>query len=267
MGLCLVLLAAIGPGAALIPLLGETTRDQDDLAPSELLGEHVPMDVLLRDENGEEVSLADLFETGSQKPVILIPSYYICPRLCTYVFNAVHKAAAEVQASRGLTPGRDYSILSVSFRPEDTTAIARKKGEMYRQRFTPPLKPAAWQFLTGDADQVARLMDAVGYRYRPDGEKDYSHGAVIVMLSPDGKITRYLYGVNFQPGTFRLSLIESSYGKIGNTAERIFLYCFRYDEQEGKYTPAVWVFVRAGGVLTLIFIVGLIFLLRRKEKA
>lgn len=249
-----------------LPVQAEPTRAPEDLTLNEHLGDQIPLDVRLRNESGAEVQLADLFETGSQKPVILIPSYYTCPRLCTYVFNAVQKSAAEVQSSRGLTPGRDYSILSVSFRPEDTADLARKKGASYRKLFQPPLKPEAWQFLTGDADQVARLMDAVGYRYRPDGEEDYSHGAAIVMLSPDGKITRYLYGVNFLAATFRLSLIESSYGKIGNTVERIFLLCFRYDEQEGKYTPAVWVFVRGGGILTLIFIVGLIFLLRRKEK-
>ncbi|MEQ9365342.1 MAG: SCO family protein [Leptospirales bacterium] len=261
-GFMIQVILAAGPA----PVWGEPSRDQGDLATEEHLGEHIPLDVRLLNENGAEVMLGDLFETGSQKPVILIPSYYTCPRLCTYVFNAVQKAAAEVRSSRGLTPGRDYTILSVSFRPEDTPAVARKKGDGYRGLFQPPLKPEAWRFLTGDADQVARLMDAVGYRYRPDGDDDYSHGAAIVMLSPGGKITRYLYGVNFQPGVFRLSLIESSYGKIGNTVERIFLYCFRYDEQEGKYTPAVWVFVRGGGLLTLAFIVGLIFLLRRKEK-
>ena len=251
---------------ALTGLAAETSRNVDDLALQEHLGDTIPLDVQLRLEDGTPVTLRELFETGSQKPVILIPSYYICPRLCTYIFNAVHKAAAEVRDTRGLKPGRDYTILSVSFRPEDTTADARRKGEMYRNRFQPPLPTDAWRFLTGDTDQVARLMDAIGYKYRPDGGQDYSHGAAIVMVSPDGKITRYLYGVNFAASVFRLSLIESSYGKIGTTAEQVFLYCFRYDEQTGKYTPAVWVFVRVGGALTLLFIVGLIFLLRRKEK-
>ncbi len=266
---CIMTFVTIGLAAPL-PLAAEPTREPENLEQEERLGEFIPMDVQLRDESGQSVRLGELFETGSQKPVIIIPSYYTCPRLCTYIFNAVQKAAAEVQDSRGLTPGRDYSIISVSFRPEDTPELARKKGQRYRDGFQPPIQSEAWRFLTADPErpgEVSRLMDALGYRYRPDGDVDYSHSAVIVMLSPDGKITRYLYGVNFQPGTFRLSLIESSYGKIGNTVERIFLYCFRYDQQEGKYTPAVWVFVRAGGVLTLFFILGLIFLLRKKEKA
>lgn len=262
-----ICLAAALMLSATSSLAAETTREPENMEVEERLGEYVPTDIELIDESGTNLVLRDLFETNSQKPIIIVPSYYTCPRLCTYIFNAVQKAASEVQSSRGLQPGDDYLIVSVSFRPEDTPAIASEKAAKYRNLFQPPLKPEAWRFLTGKPEQVGRLMEALGYPYRPDGEEDYTHGAAIMMLAPDGKITRYLYGVNFNPGVFRLSLVESSYGKIGNTVERVFLMCFRYDKQEGKYAPAVWVFVRTGGVVTMVFILGLIFLLRRKEKA
>lgn len=178
----------------------------------------------------------------------------------------MQKVAAATKETRGLVPGRDYTIVSLSFKPDEGPADAARKAAEMRGLFQPALAPEAWRFLTGDPASIAAVMDAIGYQYRPDGDADYSHGAVVVMAGPEGKITRYLYGVTFEEATFRLSLIESSYGKIGNTAEKIFLYCFRYDPQEGKYTPYMWAIMRIGGVLTVIFIVGLIFFVRRGEK-
>ncbi len=259
----ILLIAAL---LAVSPLFAEPTRDPEGLETTENLGGQLPLDTVLTDENGKAVRLGDFFGTA-QKPVILIPSYFTCPRLCTFIFRGVQKAAAATKATRGLIPGRDYTIVSISFKPEEGPADAARKGREMRGSFDPPLKPEAWQFLTGDPASIAAVMDAIGYQYRPDGEEDYSHAAVIVMAGPEGKITRYLYGVTFEEATFRLSLIESSYGQIGNTAEKIFLYCFRFDPQEGKYTPYMWAIMRIGGVLTVIFIVGLIFFVRRGEKA
>ncbi|MBX7058289.1 MAG: SCO family protein [Leptospirales bacterium] len=245
-------------------LQAESSRTPAEVGVTEHRGERVPLDVMVRDESGAERRLGDFFRRG--RPVVLIPSYYHCPRLCTYVFKAVQKAVAEVRAS-GLAPGRDFQVLSYSFDSREGYAEAKKRATSIRSLFgAQPLPEGAWQFLSGDAAAASRLMGSIGYRYKADGESDFSHAAAIVLLAPDGKITRYLYGIEYPEREFRLSLVEAANGTIGGATEQIMLYCFRYDPVEGRYTPFAWAFVRIGGAATLALVLALIFFLLRRER-
>lgn len=260
LALALALLAFAGH-----PLQAEPTREPDagvDQRP----GEALPLELEFQTESGETVRLEDYFRTG--KPVLLVPSYYKCPRLCSYIFKGVQNAAESAAAS-GLAPGEDYTILSVSFDPREGPELARQTGESYRSMFeTTRVNPErGWQFLTGTEENISPLMDAIGYRYKSDGKEDFSHTAAIVMASPRGKISRYMFGIEFDPSDYRLSLVEASNGTIGNAVDAALLYCFRFDPQKGKYTADVIAFMRIGGVLTLAFVLGLLFFLWRREKS
>jgi protein SCO1/2 len=255
----LALWSAAGLGA----LGAEPTREPEGIGVDEKAGEFIPLDLVFTDESGTARPLRDYFVPG--RPVVLIPSYYACPRLCSYIFSAVQKAAQATALER-YRPGQDYLILSVSFDDRETPRIAAEKGAALRAGFRNPLAAEAWPFLTGKADAIAPLMDAIGYRYRPDGAADFTHAAAIVFLAPDGKITRYLYGIEFPEREYRLSVVEASEGKIGSISEKIYMYCFRYDALEGKYTPYAWAFMRIGAGLTLLVVIGLLFFLRRSEK-
>lgn len=246
------------------PVWGEAARTPEGIGVREHRGERIPLDLMLRDESGAAVRLGDYFRRG--RPVLLIPAYYKCPRLCTYVFKAVQSAAARLRNS-GFEPGREYLILSYSFDPREGPEDAARRGGEIRALFGPPAVSAeAWLFLVGDPETTATLMNAIGYQYRPDGDADFSHSAAVVLLAPDGKITRYLYGIEYPEREFRLSLVEAANGQIGGAVEQIMLYCFRYDPVEGRYTPYAWAFVRIGGLSTLALVLGLIFFLLWRER-
>ncbi len=244
-------------------LRAEPVREPQGVGVDENTGQVIPLDLVFTDESGNVRPLREYFTPG--RPVVLIPSYYACPRLCSYIFSAVQKAAQATALER-YRPGRDYLILSVSFDDRETPALAAEKGASLRAGFRGGLAADAWPFLTGKADSIAPLMDSIGYRYRPDGARDFTHAAAIVFVAPDGKITRYLYGIEFPEREYRLSVVEASQGVIGSVSEKIYMYCFRYDALEGKYTPYAWAFMRIGAGLTLLVVIGLLFFLRRSEK-
>ena len=232
----------------------------------EKLGQKVPLSLNLLNEEGKLVSLESFLDRS--RPLIIVPSYYSCVRLCSFIFQGLQKAV-QAAFSNGLKLGRDYRILSISINPKDSPQKARQKGEAIRSVFPKgSFSPKDWQFLTGEEEKVRSFMTAMGYQYRWDSESstDLSHSAAIVFLSPDGRIMRYLYGLQFPDREFRLSIVESARGRVGSAVEKILLFCFRYDPIEGKYKPFAWAFVRIGGILTLCFLLGLWFFLRKSEK-
>ena len=244
----------------LVSMLGAEEKTPD-VGVDEKLGNAINLDLKFRDEAGQEVPLRTFF-TG--KTVILAPAYYECPRLCTFVYNALKKVM-QASRSKGIEPGKDYAVISVSFNPDDTPELASKKGGMYRRTFEKPLIPGSWTFLTGSQENISALFDSIGYRYKADGS-DFSHPAAIVLFTPEGRISRYLYGLEHNEESFRLSLVETSQGLIGGVSEKIVLLCFRFDPSKGKYTPYVMGFVRIASVLLVLSIGGLIFFLRKKER-
>ena len=224
------------------------------------LGEQVPLDIALIDEQGQSVALKDLLR---DRPVILSLVYFRCPMLCTQVLNGVLKS------SQGLTleMGTDYDILSVSIDPKDTPEGAAKKKETYVAKYRRAGAEKGWRFLTGKPAEVARLAAAVGYRYRYDPKTDqYAHASGVIVLTPQGKISRYFYGIDYSPRDLRLGLVESSEGKIGTPVDQILLLCFHYDPATGKYGLVISRVLQTAGTATALALGAFLWTMYRLER-
>lgn len=193
------------------------------------LNQQVPLNLTFHDEFGRSVSFSSYFHG---KPVLLAPVYFRCPMLCTQILNGVIGGLKAVS----LTPGRDFEVVSVSFDPKDTPETAASKKQMYMRRFARADSTNGFHFLTGDAANIKTLMDAVGFHYKYDPETEqFAHASGIMILTPEGKLSRYFYGVEFQPLDLRLGLVEASQNKIGSLADAALLFCYHYDPSTGKY--------------------------------
>ena len=247
-----------------LPLAAETSKAPPGIGVDQKLSARIPLDLTFKNEAGNAVKLRDFFN-GKKKPIILVPGYYRCPRLCSLIYNAVG-TAVKGNLKHELKPGEDYDIISISVAPEETPELAAAKGKNYRKSLElTDMPPTAWRFLTGDAASIKSLTTSLGYRYRKDGD-DYTHPAATIILTPTGVISRYLDGLDIRSQDFRFALIEASGGRIGTVLDRAFQLCFRYDSTQGKYTPYARRFVQLGGILTLVFLVGLILFLMRYER-
>jgi len=220
------------------------------------LDEQVPLDLVFRDEIGREKQLREFFRG---KPVILSLVYYECPMLCNQVLNGLSGSLGTLS----FDVGKEFDVLTVSFDPRETPVIAAAKRESYLRRYKREGAADGWHFLTGDLAAIERLTQAVGFRYNYDQEsKQYVHASGIMVLTPEGKLSRYFYGIEYAPKDVRLSLIEASAGKIGSPVDAVLLYCFHYDPMTGKYAPVVMNIMRLCGVVTVIGVVAMIALLR-----
>jgi protein SCO1/2 len=240
---------------------------QDDILRSigvdEKLGGAVPRDAVFRNAKGEEVRLGDSLRGG---PALLTLNYYTCPMLCPLTLRSL---LGSVERMKGIDLGRDFRIVTVSIDPEDTPAIASARaGEIYAEMKGTDDPAARWPFLLGDAAAVGALTGAVGFRYRKVG-KEFAHPDVVVVLTPDGKISRYLYGIEQDPTDLKLALIEASGGNIGESTalNRVLLFCFHYDPVGKKYALYARNIMRAGGVLTLALLGGLLLVLWRRGRS
>ncbi len=253
-------------GAALTDAPETQPRSEDTRPPAlrevaidQWLDQQVPLDLAFRDESGAPVSLGQYF---GKRPVILSLVYYECPMLCTLVLNGL------VRALRVLTfdPGREFEIVTVSFNPRETPELAATKKATYLGEYDRPGAAAGWHFLTGDADAIARLAGAVGFQYTyvPE-EKQFAHAAAIMVLTPDGRVSRYFFGVEYSPRDLRFGLIDAAGRKIGTAVDHLLLYCYRYDPATGKYGAIVMNLVRAGGAVTLLALAGFVVVMRRRE--
>ena len=223
------------------------------------LDEQVPLDLVFSDETGKSVKLGDYF---GHKPVILVLAYYRCPMLCTLVLNGL------VQGMRDMpfTAGRDYRVVTVSFDPRETPALAAAKKKNYVGRYGRPGAAEAWHFLTGKAESIRRLTRAVGFRYVYDALQDqYIHTSGIMILTPSGRISRYFYDIHYPGRDLRLGLVEASAGRIGSPVDQVLLYCFHYDPAIGKYSASVLNFVRLGGALTIVGLIAMVWYLLQRE--
>ena len=229
-------------------------EDRAEPAPSEIEGvgidekldQPIPLDLAFQNERNQTVHLQDFFT--EDKPVILTLVYFQCPMLCNVILEGLVESLNDVS----LKAGKDFQIVSVSFNPLETPVIAQAWKQKYLTQYNFPAENG-WHFLTGKKEQIAQLTDAAGFRYKwISARQEYAHAAVVMILTPDGKLSRYLYGVMYDPGTLRLSLVEASEGKIGSTLDRFLLTCYHYDESSGRYAPLAMNIMRLGGFFTLI---------------
>lgn len=267
----------VAPGATGDPEPSDPMApEMDGVTIVEHLGDHVPLDLPFVDQDGQPVTLGDYFEGG--RPVVLMMNYYRCPMLCTLVMNGALNAMKQVD----LDLGRDYRVITVSVDPAETASLARIKHDAYAAEAAEPVTEAnrrarasrltsaqfrdGWDFLTGEQHNIVALADAVGFGYKwVESQKQYAHPAALILLGPDGKITRYLYGIEFAPDTLRLSLVETSQGKIGTALDRFLLTCFHFDPNAGDYSWHAMAIMQAGGALVVIAMVGTIGILLLRE--
>ncbi len=240
--------------------------DLQKVAFDQKLNAQIPLDATFRNESGSAVTLGQYF--GQGRPVVLTLVYYDCPMLCTLVLNGL----AGAMKGMSLTPGTDYELVTVSFNPAETPALAAAKKKAYIQRYGHPEAAASWHFLTGDQPSIDRLTRAVGFHYVYDPRtKIYAHATGIMVATPDGHLSKYLYGIEYSPRELRMAVVDASSGRIGNPVDRILLYCYHYDPNTGKYGLVVLNVIRLGGLVTVVvlgsFIAVMVARDRRRRQA
>ncbi len=225
------------------------------------MGAQVPLDLQFNDESGQLVTLRQYFG----KPVILALVYYQCPSLCNMVLNGLVRSVKDLS----LTAGEDYDVVAVSFDPRETSEMARAKKLTYMKEYNRPGAEKGWHFLTGDEAASKALADSVGFRFVYDTmTNQYAHGSGIILLTPEGRTTRYFFGIDYPARDVKLGLVEASSNRIGSAIDQVELYCFHYDPASGKYGLVIMNVLRLGGLLTLGALVGfMIFMFRRDFRA
>jgi protein SCO1/2 len=224
------------------------------------LNAQVPLDLLFHDEANQLVPLRTYF---GDKPVILSLVYFKCTSLCPMSLHETVNGLGRV----ALQPGRDYDVVVLSFDPADTpTAAAAAKAE-YKSQFKRAGYDAGFHFLTGDQQAISKLAAAVGWRYRWDAQtKQFIHAGGIMAITPEGKMSRYFYGIDYAPADLRMALVEAAKHRIGSPVDYVLLFCLHYDALQGKYTLAILNVLKLAGGLTVVLLAGLLYFLMRKDK-
>lgn len=232
-----------------------------DIGVDEKPDTRLNLDLMFEDETGKAVRLGQYFD--GKRPVILQLAYMECPMLCTLVSQGMVESLRELN----LRMGDEFEVISLSFDPSETSKLSAQKKQSSIEAYGRAEDAGGWHFLVGKQPAIDELTGSVGFRYKYDpATQQYSHPAVLVILTPDGRVSRYLYGVKFAPRTLRLSLVEASEGKIGSTVDRFILTCFHWDPQAGRYAIAAMNVMRLAGVLTVIVIGVTLWRLFRREQ-
>jgi protein SCO1/2 len=227
------------------------------------LDTQVPLNLTFNDEAGRALPLSTYFT--SKKPVLFTLVYYRCPMLCSEILSGLEGALKAVP----LDPGKDFEVVAVSFDPKDTPEIASAKKENYLRRYGRPGTANGWHFLTGDEANIKALTDAIGFHYKYDQVTDqFAHASAIMILTPEGRLSKYFYGVEFAPRDIRLGLVEASNNKIGTPVDQLLLFCFHYDPVSGKYGALTMNSLRVVGAgFVLICGTFLAIALRREQRS
>lgn len=221
----------------------------DEVGVEEKLGESIPMDLTFANSDGDSVSIRDIMSEG--KPVLLNPLYYECPTLCGLVLDAVFNVVEELQWN----PGEDYTIISFSIDPDETTFHADSTKNSIMKELARPGAEDGWHFLTGSEESIQTLANSVGFNYSYDEQTDeFMHMASIMLISPEGVITRYLYGLSMREFDLRNALYEAADGEIGSTLEKAVLYCYTYDPSSQSYVPLAINIMKIGGLATMLIL-------------
>ncbi len=224
------------------------------------LDRHVPLDTVFSDESGRPVTLGDYF---GRRPVVMVFAYYDCPMLCTMVINGLASALDVLS----LEPGKDFEIVTVSFDPRDTPATATAKKASYIARYKQPGAAASWHFLTGGQPAIDRLTRAAGFRYVWDKEtQQFAHPTGVIVLTPDGRLARYLFGIEYGPRDLRYAIVDASNGRVGSAVDSLLLYCYHYDPMTGRYGVAIMRVIRIAAAATVLGLGMFITVMVRREK-
>jgi protein SCO1/2 len=223
-------------------------------------GGQVPLHARFKDEHGATVELSTFF---GKRPVLFALVYYECPNLCTLVLNGILDAAQNLK----FDAGRDYEVVVVSFDPLELPALAAAKKQVYLERYGRPGTADGWHFLVGDKNAIAQVCDSVGFRFAYDPPtRQFAHPSTMVVLTPDGKISRYFPGIEYPPRDVRLALMEASQEKVGSIADRLFLLCFHYNPQTGRYGLLIGRLMQISGVGTAALLACYILASVRRER-
>jgi protein SCO1/2 len=241
-------------------------KELTDIGIKEHLGDQISIgDIHFKDEQDQDVALSKYFSRG--KPVILAMVYYECPNLCNMLLNGLSDGLKNLSASLDWTPGNQFDIVAVSINPREKPELAAKKKAAYVEAYGRPETAKGWHFLTGDEAQIKKLASQVGFGYRwVKEDEQYAHASAIYTLTPEGKISRYLYGVEFNPKDLRLSLLEASNGKIGNVIDRFMMFCYHYDPKTQKYSMVATRVMDSGAAGTVLVFGGYLVVFWRKER-
>jgi protein SCO1/2 len=224
------------------------------------LNSQLPLDATFKDEYGQTVPLGKYF---GKRPVVLALVYYECPMLCTQILNGMVRAAKVMT----FTPGKDYDVVAISFDARETPKQALLKKTVYMKDYGHPETADGWHFLTGDPDAIKRVTDTVGFKYRWDVyTATFAHASAIYVLTPDGKLSKYFYGIEYSPKDMRLGLVEASQNKIGNAVDQILLFCYHFDPTSAKYTFLAMGILRAAGAATVLMLGGFVFIMLRRDR-
>jgi protein SCO1/2 len=224
------------------------------------LDRQVPLDLVFRDETGKSVHLGDYF---GEKPVLLSLVYYECPMLCTLVLNGLLRSLRAL----AFDVGKQFNVVTVSVDPGETPSLAAAKKAEYIQKYSREGAEKGWHFLTGEEDSIQALADAVGFRYvyQPDRD-EYAHASGIMILTPQGKLARYFYGIEYSTRDVRLALVEASANKIGSPVDQLLLYCYHYDPVTGKYGLLIMNTIRLAGLATVLALGVFMFVMFRRDR-
>lgn len=223
------------------------------------LNSAIPLDLPFKDETGKDVRLKDLFRG---KPVVLSLVYYECPMLCSMTLNGLVKTMRPLS----FNVGDEYDVITVSFDPRETPALAAAKKNVYIKDYDRAGAGSGWHFLTGPEESIRQLTSTVGFRYQWDDKtSQWAHASAIMVVTPEGRVSQYLYGIEFAPRDLRLSLIEASQNKIGTLVDRILLFCYHYNPETGKYGFMIMTTIRVAGLATVLLLATFVVVSRRRE--
>ncbi|HEX6099590.1 MAG TPA: SCO family protein [Thermoanaerobaculia bacterium] len=245
-----------------LPLFAQQNVPQPpQITIAQKLNTRIPLDLQFRNERGEVVRLKEYFNHG--RPVLLNFVYYRCPMLCPMVLEGTTQSLTHLK----FDIGKEFDVLTVSIDPRDKPSDAMRRKEKYIRHYGRLDSAKGWHFLTAHESAIKKLADSVGFQYSYDSRTDqFAHGAALLVLTPDGRTSRYFYGFEYKPRDLRMAIVEASEGKVGSPVDQLLLLCFHYDPATGKYSRNAMMFARAGGVSTLLALGGFIFVMIRKER-
>jgi len=245
---------------AVEPVIVKQPEPLDKVQIEQKLGSMLPLETVFKDEAGGQQALGTFFK---DKPVIMAFVYYECPMLCTLVLNGLVKALRVMK----LEVGKDFEVVLISIDPGETPELAKQKKEVYTKIYKREGAEQGWHFLTGDEPAIQVATDAAGFRYVYDEKADqYAHASAVMILTPEGRMARYYYGIEYSPRDLRFGLVEASQNRIGTFIDQILLYCFHYDAATGKYSLMIMRVLRTLGLMTILLMGFTIFYLLKRER-